>query len=162
VEDLHGRVAVVTGGASGIGAALAQAFHAHGMRVALLDVNQHRLDAVTSAALPGVLAIRADVRRPDDHSAAAERVVDATNLRESRRGDLPLGSGTAGRCPGAIEPEHVARAAVDAVRRSTFYVFTHPDALARVRGRVEGLLDAVPAGETAGAAASHDAVTGGA
>jgi NAD(P)-dependent dehydrogenase (short-subunit alcohol dehydrogenase family) len=64
-----GRVAVVTGGASGIGFALAAAAAAHGMRVVLADVRADTLEAA-AARLSGegasVAAVVADVSRPDD------------------------------------------------------------------------------------------------
>jgi NAD(P)-dependent dehydrogenase (short-subunit alcohol dehydrogenase family) len=44
VEDFRGRVAVVTGGASGIGFALASAFAAEGMKVVLGDIEAPALD----------------------------------------------------------------------------------------------------------------------
>ena len=43
IADLEGRVAVVTGAASGIGRASAASFAAAGMRVVLADVNDERL-----------------------------------------------------------------------------------------------------------------------
>ena len=58
------RVAVVTGGAAGIGAALAQAFAARGARLVLADVDQGALSA-TARRLENegasVLAVRTDV-----------------------------------------------------------------------------------------------------
>ena len=44
MEELSGKVAVVTGGASGIGLALAQAFLAEGMRVVVADIEEAALD----------------------------------------------------------------------------------------------------------------------
>ncbi|MDQ3292843.1 MAG: SDR family NAD(P)-dependent oxidoreductase, partial [Actinomycetota bacterium] len=44
IEDLAGKVAVITGGASGIGRALADAFAAEGMKLVLADVEAPALD----------------------------------------------------------------------------------------------------------------------
>ena len=45
MDELTGRVAVVTGGASGIGLAMAERFAAEGMRLAIADIEQGALDA---------------------------------------------------------------------------------------------------------------------
>lgn len=74
MEHLEGKVAVVTGGASGIGRALAARFVAEGMRVAIADVEEGPL-AATAAEL-GVLGVRTDVRDPDAVQALADRLVD--------------------------------------------------------------------------------------
>ena len=55
-----GTRVVVTGGASGIGRAMAEAFLDAGARVAVCDSDPQAIDAVT-AAVPGILAHRADV-----------------------------------------------------------------------------------------------------
>lgn len=64
--ELDGLVAAVTGGASGIGAACAEALRARGARVAVLDLDP-------SDAADGVLAVRADVA----DNAAVREAVDA-------------------------------------------------------------------------------------
>jgi NAD(P)-dependent dehydrogenase (short-subunit alcohol dehydrogenase family) len=46
MKDLHGKVAVVTGGAGGIGRAMGERFCAEGMKVVLADVQPDALDAV--------------------------------------------------------------------------------------------------------------------
>ncbi len=64
-----GRIAVVTGGASGIGYALAAAAAARGMRVVLADVRADALEAAAAqlrGAGAAVTAVVADVSRPDD------------------------------------------------------------------------------------------------
>jgi NAD(P)-dependent dehydrogenase (short-subunit alcohol dehydrogenase family) len=48
VNDLRGRVAVVTGAASGIGRALAERFAAEGMKVMLADVDEAALSEAAS------------------------------------------------------------------------------------------------------------------
>jgi NAD(P)-dependent dehydrogenase (short-subunit alcohol dehydrogenase family) len=55
VDDLRDKVVAITGGASGIGRALADAFGAEGMRVALADVEQGPLEqAVADLRAAGV------------------------------------------------------------------------------------------------------------
>jgi NAD(P)-dependent dehydrogenase (short-subunit alcohol dehydrogenase family) len=58
--SLSGKVAVVTGAASGIGAAIADTFAARGARVALLDMNLEAARA-RAAALPGAVAFGCNV-----------------------------------------------------------------------------------------------------
>lgn len=65
----EGRVAVVTGAASGIGLALAQRFATEGMKVVMADVEAAALDraaAAVRATAPEVLATRVDVSRAED------------------------------------------------------------------------------------------------
>ena len=72
-----GQVAVVTGGASGIGRALVDAFAARGLAVVLADVEQDALDAaVGELTASGATAMgeRVDVRRPEDLENLAAKV----------------------------------------------------------------------------------------
>jgi meso-butanediol dehydrogenase/(S,S)-butanediol dehydrogenase/diacetyl reductase len=69
-------VAIVTGGARGIGLAIARWFLARGHRLALIDIDRETLLA-TEASLEGahdVLAIHADVSKPGDVRAAVEAI----------------------------------------------------------------------------------------
>jgi NAD(P)-dependent dehydrogenase (short-subunit alcohol dehydrogenase family) len=80
VEQLAGRVAVVTGAASGIGRALAKRLGAEGMRVVVADVESAALDGVAEGlAAAGVrcLAVRTDVTSQDALLALAERTYEA-------------------------------------------------------------------------------------
>ncbi|MFQ5418703.1 MAG: SDR family NAD(P)-dependent oxidoreductase [Myxococcota bacterium] len=65
MKQLRDRVAVVTGGASGIGRALAKAFLGEGMKVVLADVEEPALKATAQAlsAEGEVSAFRTDVTR---------------------------------------------------------------------------------------------------
>ncbi len=72
---LAGSVAVVTGGASGIGAATARAFAARGAAVAVLDLDAGAADAV--AAPLGGLGVRCDVTHGRAVRAAFDKVCAA-------------------------------------------------------------------------------------
>jgi 3-oxoacyl-[acyl-carrier protein] reductase len=77
---LEGRVAVVTGGGSGIGAAAALAFAREGARVVVTDVNEAGakvvLEQIEKAGGQG-LALRADVTQAADAQAIVERATAA-------------------------------------------------------------------------------------
>jgi D-threitol dehydrogenase (NAD+) len=58
--SLAGKVAIVTGGGSGIGAAIATAYAEKGARVAVVDMNLEAASAL-AAGLPGAMALACDV-----------------------------------------------------------------------------------------------------
>jgi 3-oxoacyl-[acyl-carrier protein] reductase len=72
---LEGRVAAVTGGASGIGEAICVRLAAEGARVAVLDVDLEGAE-LTAALAGGGLAVEADVSDSAAVEAAVERVED--------------------------------------------------------------------------------------
>lgn len=79
-ENLAGRVAVVTGAASGIGEAVAVRLAAEGARVALLARRAERLDAVVEKIRADggqALAVVADVTDDASVAAAVERIHEA-------------------------------------------------------------------------------------
>ncbi|MGE4242510.1 SDR family oxidoreductase [Ramlibacter sp.] len=68
--DIHGKVAVVTGGASGIGAAAAQRFAAEGARgVVVADMNLERAQGVARSIGTQAIAVQCDVSREADIQA---------------------------------------------------------------------------------------------
>lgn len=61
IDDLNGKVAVVTGAASGIGYALCERFAAEGMRIVMADIEPEALSAAAAELEAEVLAIAGDV-----------------------------------------------------------------------------------------------------
>jgi len=79
VQDLSGKVAVVTGGASGIGRALAHQFAANGMHVVLADVDEVRIRAVEAELAEGgseVLPVVCDTSLEASVQALAQATLD--------------------------------------------------------------------------------------
>ncbi len=66
MKRLEGKVAVVTGGNSGIGLATAKRFHDEGARVAISGRNQKTLDEAVNEIGKDLLAVRADVSKAED------------------------------------------------------------------------------------------------
>jgi NAD(P)-dependent dehydrogenase (short-subunit alcohol dehydrogenase family) len=74
----EGRVAVITGGASGIGFAAAKRFAALGMKICLADLSEEALDRA-GKQLSGttVLTVPTDVSRLEDVQRLKDRAYDA-------------------------------------------------------------------------------------
>ena len=88
--DLTGRVAVITGGAQGIGYAIAERMLKSGCAVALWDINKERLgQATTSLRAIGPAVAQQVVELTD--AAAVEAATQAT-LREMKRLDILVNS----------------------------------------------------------------------
>ena len=79
MEQLTGRVAVVTGAGSGIGLAVTEAFAAEGMQVLMLDVEAERLRAEAERLAAAGLAVDSlvvDVTDPEAVEAAGAAAVE--------------------------------------------------------------------------------------
>lgn len=70
VFDLSGRTAIVTGGATGIGAAIVRALARAGVRVAILDLDRDRAAALAGELDSKAVALAVDVRSRESVEAA--------------------------------------------------------------------------------------------
>jgi NAD(P)-dependent dehydrogenase (short-subunit alcohol dehydrogenase family) len=79
IDDLNGCTAVITGGASGLGLAMAHRFGAEGANVVIADVEEEALAAASAgltAAGIATAAVRTDVRDPEQIEALAAAALD--------------------------------------------------------------------------------------
>jgi NAD(P)-dependent dehydrogenase (short-subunit alcohol dehydrogenase family) len=75
MREFRGKTAVITGGASGIGLALARALVGEGANVVIADIEQAALDAATATlGSDAVLGVRTDV----SDASSVEALADAT------------------------------------------------------------------------------------
>ncbi len=80
MKDLKGKVAVVTGAASGIGLETARLFTREGMKVVLSDVEEgplFKVEKEMKADGAEVLSVVTDVSKSDDVEALAQKTLDA-------------------------------------------------------------------------------------
>lgn len=103
---LSGKVALITGAARGIGAAIGRAFHDQGARVILTDIQDELGQSVAAELGPPAAYVRLDVREEADW----RRVVDDVLTRLGRLYVVVNNAGMTGfdGAPVAHDPEHVA------------------------------------------------------
>ena len=73
MKEMAGKVAIVTGGASGMGQIIARRLAAQGARVAIFDVNEQGLQA-TAAEAENITAFRCDISNLEDVEARVAEV----------------------------------------------------------------------------------------
>lgn len=96
MNDFNGKVAVITGGASGFGKEFAQIGARLGMKLVLADVQQDALDAAKAeleAKGAQVLAVRCDVRKAEQVQALADAAMQRFNSVHLVFNNAGVGSG---------------------------------------------------------------------
>ena len=105
MNEFRNRVAVVTGGASGLGRAMAWRFAREGMKVVLADIEQTALDMARREfenAGHEAIGVRCDVSRGEEVEALAEEAM-------SRFGGVHIVCNNAGVAPGGVIWEHTTK-----------------------------------------------------
>jgi NAD(P)-dependent dehydrogenase (short-subunit alcohol dehydrogenase family) len=79
MQELAGKVAVVTGAASGIGFAMAERFAGEGMKVVLADIEDKALDTAVQTlrrSEHNIIGVITDVAKPDAVEALAQKTIE--------------------------------------------------------------------------------------
>jgi len=79
MKEFQGRVAVITGGASGIGLGIARALASRGMKLAIADLNQQTIDAALddfSAAGVEAMGVLCDVSKLEQVQNLADKTME--------------------------------------------------------------------------------------
>jgi NAD(P)-dependent dehydrogenase (short-subunit alcohol dehydrogenase family) len=106
---LKGKVAIITGAATGIGRASALLFARAGARVALVDVREPELtrtEADVRAAGGDAMALAADLAQPDDCAAVVTRAVRAFSRLDVLLNNAGVGTMVVGGTIESISLEH--------------------------------------------------------
>jgi NAD(P)-dependent dehydrogenase (short-subunit alcohol dehydrogenase family) len=106
IADLTGRIALVTGAASGIGREIAGQFHALGARLVLTDINRAGVEAVAETLGSDILVCTHDVASEEDWAS-----VFATVAQEHGRLDILVNNA------GIMMAKPFEEAGIDILRR---------------------------------------------
>jgi len=122
MTTLTGRAAIVTGAASGIGAAIARRFAADGALVCLSDVNRDGAEAVAKSIGGRAFAVETDVTREE----AVQSLVDQT-VRAFGRLDVMVNNAGIGEAATPIDEKSAAvwQRIIDTNLTAVFYGIKH-------------------------------------
>lgn len=95
-KSLENQVAVITGGASGMGRAIAKAFVAAGAKVSVGDINESGLSSLQEELGESAVTVRCDVTREED-------IVNLISSGEQQFGRIDIGVN----CAGASVPKPI-------------------------------------------------------
>lgn len=76
MSNLRGKSAIVTGAAHGLGYAIAKAYAAEGMKIALMDIDGDKLNAVADELDSETLALAVDLSQADATQAAVDEALE--------------------------------------------------------------------------------------
>jgi NAD(P)-dependent dehydrogenase (short-subunit alcohol dehydrogenase family) len=156
MDVLHGRVAVVTGGGSAIGRALAETLAREGARLVVADLEE----AAATGVAEGIrrqggdaIAVRTDVKDLRPHGIGVSVLCPmgvSTRIRQSGRNRPAHLRNEEERAEPEVEligkylePECVASMTVAAIRANRLYVITHDESLEPLRRRFQRLEQAI-------------------
>jgi len=97
MKEFQGKVAVITGAASGIGRALAEKSAQEGMKVVLADIEEQALMRISQeleAAGASVLSVQTDVSKAGDVEALAQKAFDIYGAVHLLFNNAGVGAGT--------------------------------------------------------------------
>jgi len=114
---LNGKVAVITGGNSGIGLATAREFKANGANVAIFGRNQKTLDQAVASLGSEVLSVQGDVRKLGD----LQRLFEQTSARFGKIDVLVANAGIAKFAPVASLPAELFDELSDILFKGVFF-----------------------------------------
>jgi NAD(P)-dependent dehydrogenase (short-subunit alcohol dehydrogenase family) len=120
MKKFEGKIALVTGGNSGIGLATAKLLHQEGTKVAISGRNQEALTAAAKEIGEGTLAVRADISMAEDLDALFTKVLKA-------RGKIDIlfaNAGVAKFAPLGETTEALFDEIFDINVKGTFFTFT--------------------------------------
>lgn len=131
-KKLEGKVAVITGGSSGIGLATAQLFHQNGAQVVIVARREATLATARQVIGNEAMTLSCDVAKPD----RVHELMQAIASRHGRIDVLFANAGTS-ECPDFLDtPEHAFDEVIDSNIKSVFYSFAEAFPLLAERASV--------------------------